>query len=43
MKMNITLEKLAALEAVLYGSDSKDPELPLPADVAKILKGEAVG
>lgn len=36
-------EKLAALEAVLYGSDSKDPELPLPADVAKILKGEAVG
>lgn len=39
----VNKEKLAALEAVLYGSDSKDPELPLPADVAKILKGEAVG
>ena len=29
--------KLAALEAVLYGGDNKDPKLPLPAEVITLL------
>lgn len=33
-------DKLAALEAKLYGSDSEEPTLPMPAEVAQIL-GEA--
>lgn len=36
-------EHLADLENVLYGTTDKVPELPLPDDVAKILKGQAVG
>lgn len=34
-------EKLAALEAILYGSESEEARLPLPAEVAEII-GEAV-
>lgn len=34
-------EKLKALEAVLYGSDSKEANLPLPKDVYTILGGTA--
>lgn len=33
--------KLAALEAVLYGSENTEPRLPLPDEVITILKGEA--
>ena len=32
-----TAEKLAALEAILYGSDSAEPRLPLPDEVVTIL------
>ena len=31
-------EKLAALEAILYGSDSDEPRLPLPDEVATLMK-----
>lgn len=31
-------EKLAALEAVLYGSDDKEPTLPTPTEVINMLK-----
>lgn len=36
----IDKDKLAALEAKLYGSESSEPELPLPDDVIALLKGE---
>ena len=32
--------KLAALEAILYGSESEEARLPLPNEVASIIKGE---
>ena len=35
-------EKLADLEAVLYGSESAEPRLPLPDEVVQILDGAAV-
>lgn len=35
-------EKLKALEAVLYGSESEDARLPLPDEVATMMGGEAV-
>ena len=31
-------EKLAALEAILYGGDSDEPRLPLPDEVATLMK-----
>ena len=34
-------EKLAALEAVLYGSESEEARLPLPDEVLEIVKGAA--
>lgn len=37
----VDAEKLAALEAILYGSESEEARLPLPAEVAQII-GEAV-
>ena len=33
-------DKLAALEAILYGSEDTEARLPLPAEVASIIKGE---
>lgn len=35
--------KLAALEAVLYGSDSDEAKLPLPAEIATIMGEAAAG
>lgn len=37
-------EKLAALEAILYGSESEEARLPLPDEIATLMKGtEAEG
>lgn len=33
----VNAEKLAALEAILYGSESEEPRLPLPDEVATIM------
>lgn len=33
-------EKLAALEKILYGSDDADPRLPLPDEIATLMKDE---
>ena len=33
-------DKLAALEAILYGSDEEEPRLPLPSEIATLMKGE---
>lgn len=33
-------EKLAALEAILYGSDDAEPRLPLPDEIATLMKTE---
>ena len=30
-------EKLAALEAILYGSDDVEPRLPLPSEIATLM------
>lgn len=38
----IDAEKLAALEAILYGSESEEPRLPLPDELATILGYEPV-
>lgn len=38
----VDAEKLAALEAILYGSESEEARLPLPDEVASIIKGEEV-
>lgn len=35
--------KLAAFEAILYGSGEEDARLPLPAEVAELLSTEAAG
>lgn len=35
-------EKMAAIEKILYGSDEVDARLPLPAEVAEILKTKVV-
>ena len=37
----VKAEKLAALEAVLYGSESEEARLPLPDEVLEIVKGAA--
>lgn len=37
----VDAEKLAALEAILYGSESEEARLPLPDEVAQILGGAA--
>lgn len=34
----VNAEKLAALEAILYGSEDAEPRLPLPDEVATIMK-----
>lgn len=33
----VDAEKLAALEAILYGSDSEEARLPLPAEIAEVM------
>lgn len=38
-----TKEKMAQLEAILYGSEDVDPRLPLPKEVIELLKDDAVG
>lgn len=35
----VDADKLTALEAILYGSDSEEARLPLPAEVASIIGG----
>lgn len=37
----VDAEKLAALEAILYGSEDNEARLPLPDEVISTLKGEA--
>lgn len=34
----VDADKLAALEAVLYGSESAEPRLPMPSEIADLLK-----
>lgn len=34
----VNADKLAALEKILYGDDNTEPRLPLPAEVAELLK-----
>lgn len=34
----VNAEKLAALEAMLYGSESEEPKLPLPDEIATLMK-----
>lgn len=36
----VDAEKLKALEAILYGSEEAEPRLPLPAEIATLMKGE---
>lgn len=36
----VDAEKLAALEAIIYGSESEEPKLPMPEAVIEMLKGE---
>lgn len=36
-------EKLAALEAILYGSESEEPRLPLPSEVVTIIGESSAG
>jgi hypothetical protein len=37
--------KLAALEAILYGTESEEPRIPLPSEIIELMKGDtaAVG
>lgn len=37
----VDAEKLAALEAILYGSESEEARLPLPSEVAELMKEAA--
>ena len=39
----VDADKLAALEAILYGSESEEARLPLPDEVAQIMGTEAAG
>jgi len=39
----VAAEKLAALEAILFGSEAEEARLPLPAEVIELLKEEAAG
>ena len=36
----VDADKLAALEAILYGSDEEEARLPLPDEIAELFKGE---
>ena len=36
-------EKLAALEAILYGSESEEPRLPLPAEIITLMGANVAG
>lgn len=38
---DVDAEKLKALEAILYGSEEKEPRLPLPDEIATLFKTEA--
>lgn len=39
----VNAEKLAALEAILYGNESEEARLPLPTEIAELFKDEAAG
>lgn len=39
----VSAEKMAALEEILYGTDDQEARLPLPDEVAELLKTEAAG
>ena len=39
----VNAEKLAALEAILYGTEEKEAYLPLPDEVAELFKDSAAG
>lgn len=39
----VSAEKMAALEEILYGTDDVEAKLPLPDEVAELLKTEAAG
>lgn len=39
----VNAEKLAALEAILYGSDDAEPRLPLPDEIATLMGATAAG
>ena len=39
----VDAEKLAALEAILYGTEEAEPRLPLPDEIATIMGNEAAG
>lgn len=39
----VDAEKLAALEAIIYGTEEAEPRLPLPNEVAELFKGAAAG
>ena len=39
----VDAEKLAALEAILYGTEEAEPRLPLPDEIATIMGNEASG
>ena len=37
----VNADKLAALEAILYGSENEEPRLPLPTEIAELMKEAA--
>lgn len=37
----VNAEKLAALEAIIYGSDDVEPRLPLPDEIATLMKDDS--
>lgn len=37
----VNVEKLAALEAIIYGSDDVEPRLPLPDEIATLMKDDS--
>lgn len=37
----VDADKLAALEAILFGSDEEEPRLPLPDEIAELMKATA--
>lgn len=39
----VDAEKLAALEAILYGSDDVEPRLPMPAEIIEMMKEGIAG
>ena len=38
-----TPEKMKAIEDILYGTESQEPRLPLPSEIADLLKAQAAG